>query len=196
MAGLQSIVFIRIDTSYVGRGLICVYVMTIMKLICQHILNIWWVELLWELEPPTLVYQLAGRLLPDTWQHKCMSVGICCICHKICTPILLYIYYLITETFLSGCMWFIYSYSSGLLHWHWGNHMIAPVPVKWPWRIRVRSSGAKPQDKATKYMIYGMNCNNMVSKSNLSDMFRVFTFRWADDSNDHIMLCLSKLHTT
>ena len=23
----------------------------------------------------------------------------------------------------------------GLLHWHWGNHMIAPVPVKQPWRI-------------------------------------------------------------
>ena len=24
---------------------------------------------------------------------------------------------------------------SGLLHWHWGNHMIAPVPVKQPWNI-------------------------------------------------------------
>ena len=23
-----------------------------------------------------------------------------------------------------------YPYPSGLLHWHWGNHMIAPVPVK------------------------------------------------------------------
>ena len=28
--------------------------------------------------------------------------------------------------------WFIYPYTSGLLHWHWGNHMIAPVPVKQP----------------------------------------------------------------
>ena len=28
-----------------------------------------------------------------------------------------------------------YPCASGLLHWHWGNHMIAPVPVKWPWRI-------------------------------------------------------------
>ena len=26
---------------------------------------------------------------------------------------------------------------SGFLHWHWGNHMIAPVPVKQPWRIWV-----------------------------------------------------------
>ena len=24
---------------------------------------------------------------------------------------------------------------SGLVSWHWGNHMIAPVPVKQPWRI-------------------------------------------------------------
>ena len=30
------------------------------------------------------------------------------------------------------------SYPSGLLHWHWGNHMIAPVPVKQPWRIWVK----------------------------------------------------------
>ena len=31
-------------------------------------------------------------------------------------------------------LWFdisrFYPYPSGLLHWHWGNHMIAPVPVK------------------------------------------------------------------
>ena len=28
-------------------------------------------------------------------------------------------------------------YPSGLLHWHWGNHMIALVPVKKPWRLWV-----------------------------------------------------------
>ena len=33
-----------------------------------------------------------------------------------------------------------YPYPSGLPHWHWGNHMIAPVPVKQPWRIWVNSS--------------------------------------------------------
>ena len=25
--------------------------------------------------------------------------------------------------------------SSGLCHWQWGNHTIAPVPMKQPWRI-------------------------------------------------------------
>ena len=34
-----------------------------------------------------------------------------------------------------------YSYLSGLFHWHWGNHMIAPVPVKQPWRICVNILG-------------------------------------------------------
>ena len=31
----------------------------------------------------------------------------------------------------------IHVYPSGLLHWHWGNHAIAPVPVKQPWRLWV-----------------------------------------------------------
>ena len=40
-------------------------------------------------------------------------------------------------------LWFgtvVYRYSSGLLHWHWGNHMIVPVPVKQLWRIWVNTS--------------------------------------------------------
>ena len=32
-----------------------------------------------------------------------------------------------------GTGWY-YPYPSGLLHWHWGNHMIAPVPVEQAWR--------------------------------------------------------------
>ena len=32
-----------------------------------------------------------------------------------------------------------YRYPPGLFHWHWGN-MIAPVPVKQPWRIWVSGS--------------------------------------------------------
>ena len=34
---------------------------------------------------------------------------------------------------ISSCglaMWIIYPYSLGLLHWHWGNRMITPVPGK------------------------------------------------------------------
>ena len=33
-----------------------------------------------------------------------------------------------------------YPYVSGLIHWHWGNHMIAPVPVKEPWQISANES--------------------------------------------------------
>ena len=40
-------------------------------------------------------------------------------------------------------------YPSGLLHWHWGNHMIAPVPVKKPWRIWMKSTIVKPQQITT-----------------------------------------------
>ena len=40
----------------------------------------------------------------------------------------------------SGLLGFIYPYPSGLHHWHWGNHMIAPVPVMWPWKIWVKSN--------------------------------------------------------
>ena len=35
-------------------------------------------------------------------------------------------------------IWSIYTYSPGWLHWHWGNRMIAPVPVKSPWGMCVK----------------------------------------------------------
>ena len=38
-----------------------------------------------------------------------------------------------------GTGWF-YPYPSGLLHWHWGNHMIAPLSAKESWRIWVNTS--------------------------------------------------------
>ena len=44
---------------------------------------------------------------------------------------------LVRFNFVYVFMWFIYPYHSGLLHWHWGNHMIAPVPVKELWKICV-----------------------------------------------------------
>ena len=37
---------------------------------------------------------------------------------------------------LLGTGW--YQYPSWLLHWHWGNHEIAPAPLKQPWRIWVK----------------------------------------------------------
>ena len=46
-------------------------------------------------------------------------------CHEICTQfVLCYAVWLVIGGFPP--------FSSGLLHWHWGNHMIAPVPVKQP----------------------------------------------------------------
>ena len=33
-----------------------------------------------------------------------------------------------------------YPYPSGLFDWHWGNHVIAPVPVKQPWAKWVNTS--------------------------------------------------------
>ena len=53
-------------------------------------------------------------------------------------------------------MWHISSYSSGLLHWHWGNRMIAPVPVKQPWRIWVKIGCYQTRTKLTKVGGSGM----------------------------------------
>ena len=36
--------------------------------------------------------------------------------------------------------WLIFPYPSGLLHWHCGNQMIAPVPAKQPWWIWINTS--------------------------------------------------------
>ena len=36
--------------------------------------------------------------------------------------------------------WLIFSYPSGLLHWHCGNLTIAPVPAKQPWWIWINTS--------------------------------------------------------
>ena len=42
-------------------------------------------------------------------------------------------------------MWYIYPYSSGLLHCYWGKHMIAPVALKWSRRTWVKLSDTYPQ---------------------------------------------------
>ena len=43
-----------------------------------------------------------------------------------------------------------YPYSSGLLSWHWGNHTIAPVPGKQPWRWWVNKLyGTTEKDNVT-----------------------------------------------
>ena len=56
--------------------------------------------------------------------------------------------------------WF-YPYPSGFLHWHWGNHTIAPVPVKEPSRIWVNVSCEltwTDNITTTKPCLYSMGC--------------------------------------
>ena len=34
----------------------------------------------------------------------------------------------------------MYPYPSELFHWHWGNHGISPVLIKWPWNTYMKST--------------------------------------------------------
>ena len=62
--------------------------------------------------------------------------------YKICTwfwfDLICFVVVILSVSY--GFMWLIYPYTSGLLLWLCGNHMIAPVPEKWPWRIMVKSN--------------------------------------------------------
>ena len=61
-----------------------------------------------------------------------------------------------------------YPYSSGLLHWQWGNRKIAPQPVKQSWRIWVIQpheftnnwycNHSKTKQNKTKKCAYIMGC--------------------------------------
>ena len=55
--------------------------------------------------------------------------------------------------FLLSTGWF-YPYPSRLLHWHWGNLMIAPVPVKQPWRIWINATQESNMNNKTKSKSY------------------------------------------
>ena len=58
----------------------------------------------------------------------------------------------------------IYLYSSELLHWHWGNHMIAPVPVKWSWRICVKLVTTYTWHNTTEHEPYAWFLGSNISK--------------------------------
>ena len=52
-----------------------------------------------------------------------------CHWHEICTCF--FVLYSVGDKLVSnGLMYFLYPNSSGWCHWHWGNNMITPVPVK------------------------------------------------------------------
>ena len=84
------------------------------------------------------------------WKWKINYIAITYVWHltllKICTQFwnaLFCFVYIITLVIFIWPIYFGYIYltylpiSFGMLPWHWGNHMIAPVPVKQPWRIWV-----------------------------------------------------------
>ena len=57
-------------------------------------------------------------------------------------------------TICYALFWFsdvqFYPHCLGLFHWHWGNHMIAPVPVNRPWTIWVyQLHGSQGTDNTT-----------------------------------------------
>ena len=62
--------------------------------------------------------------------------------------------------------WYIYPYSLRLLHGHWGNHIIAPVPVKQPWSIWIKLTSIKQQQKATVCKLCAYSLGHPVGKSN------------------------------
>ena len=85
---------------------------------------------------------------------KSLGKFTCTPCHRkahkslhtiiIITIIIIFII-IIVSPILWGFICIIYSYSSGLLHWHWGNLTFAPVPAKQSGKIWVRSSDTKSQ---------------------------------------------------
>ena len=54
----------------------------------------------------------------------------------------------------------IYLCSSGLFHGTWGNHMITPVSVKWPWSIRVKLTGGWINIKMPSYQYRKSHCGD------------------------------------
>ena len=63
-----------------------------------------------------------------------------------------------------------YPHSLGLLHWHWGNHLIASVPVKQPWSIWANKA-CKPMwiDNITLAQQIHVYCSVKVITSNVND---------------------------
>ena len=79
--------------------------------------------------------------------------------------------YIITHGFL----WYIYPYSSGLLHWHRGNCMIALVPVKWSWRICVKSTGKAHLHVHNSQHVMYIGYHDIRPHNNKSDSWNLMT---------------------
>ena len=73
-------------------------------------------------------------------------------------------------------VWF-YPYLSGFVHRHWGNHTIAPVPVKQPWKTWVNGSFESPnncqfnldQTKHNQTWLYSMECSQYAALQSITN---------------------------
>ena len=102
-----------------------------------NVLNTW-INVTRQWEIPTFL--IPGQWSNDTRVHNIKTRGLnwcinsslsyleCSTFHEICAQ-----FYCVL--FCCGYIWFFlwihrsfYPYSSGILHWHWGNHKIAPMP--------------------------------------------------------------------
>ena len=68
-------------------------------------------------------------------------------------------------------------YPSWLLHKHWDCHMIAPVPVKQPWRIWVNENKIQQHEQCNHMKVLASNWGSIWNKSNeysVSYIFNIF----------------------
>ena len=105
----------------------------------------------------------------DPWSTSSISYE---ICTWFCSVLLFsYLFSVIIEF-----VWFIYPYSSGLLHWHWDNCVIVPVPVKLPWIIWLKSTLTKPEPNTkceTMWVFHGMYCMSSLTHWPLGDFNKI-----------------------
>ena len=90
------------------------------------------------------------NILPIFFRVTTLALGQLYDCHRSILSIPFRV------TYLSGLIF--HPYPSGLLHGHWGNHMIAPVPVKQPWRIWVNLTTTQHNDVGTVCIFHGIYC--------------------------------------
>ena len=154
-----------IDQWYISNG-IMVYVSIALSGVClprkstffsreQHFIanlfilaSVAWPELLWE--PVNLEHPIYQLKVMSTTMDPYVGWGYG-IPHKIAVLcFVLFRWHNDTWWILNEYMSCFYSYASRLLRWHWGNRMIALVPVKQPWRIWVKLIAIRPQQSKAR----------------------------------------------
>ena len=107
---------------------------------CPHVGRHYFLKVVWK----KYIQKYMSAVKTEFGDWICLSI---CSYNELC-PSLPHCYCLMLDDL---------SISSGLLHWHWGNHLIAPLPVKWPWRIWVNT--------VLQFTVLG-SCNQNETKHN------------------------------